>query len=322
MTEAMSKEEPVKGVNMLAVVLLILGGLVAMALGGTLIPGVKEGLNNWFGNNPGTEESLNVTENFNKTIDNINNCSAINDEECICDVWPDFSVVFPKDYSLLFKGFAGNVQLIKNDKKILEGTIEPDIGAYPFALNNGNLFYKNYYYLLGDYINFNKEYPEIEKKSNNVVISKYFIKNDLGDLFVITYYGKNPSKEKITEINTEIEKFPKCAEGRRDAIDEFNRIKNSIASATGEYTVQLPDGFSISIKNQEISLLYNEDQTADMDYEKSTTDAETYNIQLKEMKAPIQLCSDSRKEGSLKNNDVINIKQENTGSGTINCLSF
>jgi len=317
-----------------AILILILVGLVGMALGGTLIPGVRDNLSNLFGFGPGTEETLKIGENFNKSIDNMNACDVVDDENCLCEVWPDFPVVFPKDYKLSLD-FAGDIGLYKGTKKITEGYLEPQLGVYPLGLSDkGELFYGRDYYLEPEDILFDKEIPYLSKRGTGKILSRYAVKDIIGDLSLTTYYWGEPTQNKISEINTEIEKLPICVEGRTDAIDEFNRIKNSLSTATGDYTLKLPQGFSIKIENSYMSLLYNNELVKNLEYEKTEiipgrlpgfiaslglAPRETiYIFKVETMKVPIKLCSTSRTSGLLMNNNLITIKQE---SGT-NCLFF
>ena len=64
-----AEEEPVNATSKIAVVVLVLLFLVGAALGGTLIPGVRDGLNNMFGWDQTGNDSLITNETFNNIID-------------------------------------------------------------------------------------------------------------------------------------------------------------------------------------------------------------------------------------------------------------
>ncbi len=315
-----AEEQPIRGISMIFVVLVALAiAVTAMFL---LNPGIKDTILLWVNGNQPTDDSVQISENFDKFIENVTSCGNINDEECICEIWPSFPVVFPKDYSLYLNG-AENIILNKNNKKVMDDeTVSETFGVYAVALNKGELFYGREYYLDRNNILFAKEFPEIQGKSNGEIISKYVLKDSTGDLFIFTYYLGVSSKEKNAEIDAKIQELPICVEGRAEAINEFKRIRDSLSTASGEYTIKLSPGFLILISNQQMSLKYDDKPVNGIKYEASSLGLSTpegiHLIKTEEMTSVVQLCSGSKKEGSLKNGNIIEIKQE---SG-INCLYF
>ena len=326
-------EETVNATSKVGVGIFILLFLVGIALGSTLIPGVKDSLENLFGWGPGTDERLKVSENFNSTLDNINNCDNNSDEDCICEIWPDFPIVFPKDYVLTSDGHR--LVLSRGTRKVSSGDLAPELGIYPVSnylkgLSNEKIKYNYVFlgkpFLLGQdlqeiTITFNSKYPKIEKVSYGTIISRYALKDDSGSLFILAAFYNDIAEQEVSEINTKINTLPKCIEGRQEAIEEFRRILASVTSSTGDYTLKFPDGFSIDFKDSSASLNYNKEIVKEIKYF-PIPNTESKRFETEDINGTVKLCSDSRKEGSLKKGYVITIKQENTGSGTSGCLFF
>ena len=289
-----------------------------------------------------------TNQDFNLFSNNIQVCNAVNDENCICEGWPNFPEIFYQDAILninnpsqqMFLSISGRNLFNATYSNIFEylslGLIKKGQIAYAYSLGSGQDYQTNSFNTIN--ISFSK-IAEIENENGQsgkygIISSEYFFKKNLKEnggvpiLEIITSSGGDP-----VILNNEIAVFPVCSNNRVEAITAFNNIINSLASTSSgqAYTISgLPDGYSIFLRKTDKAsvLMYNNQAVKNISFVQDTTAATNFwgkigfsKINIVEFEAnevsvnTLPPCSDSQTT-ELSNGANIEIKSE----GGSNCI--
>lgn len=318
--------------NVIRAVITLLVVVVIIAILAVAARDFFPGLYDIFKPGLGEDEKNHVLENFDTLIENIDACDQINDDNCICEVFPDFPVVFPAGTKLTLdeNGVASlyyNNKLLKESEAIIyEEFFSINKKGDKIEINNINA---------GDMgtgsltITFAEHYPQIEnklgKKYNRDIISNGFFIDRVGTQGPVSWISRYQVTEgTLEEIVTLTAEIPICVEGRQEAINKFESLINSLerykvsvsldmsqASESGqEFKVEIPENAIIKFDTSNMWLESGGKKIGDLLVVSASQNMDTFKI--REVKSKIiTLCSTSRQNGEIQNMEIIWLKKEN-----------
>lgn len=164
----------------------------------------------FMGENLGMEQEQHFKDNFDTLIGNIEKCRSYQDNDCLCEGFPNFPGTFPTNSEIDIEEINRNTHLkwIYKNKEYKNATLE--------NLKLSVLLFpeKEQYYILKKTINFEKEPPEIIQENlkkgllNNInprIINGQLYKSVDG-LYLLAHYDY----KKITEIDNLINSIKNC----------------------------------------------------------------------------------------------------------------
>ncbi|MCX6742393.1 MAG: hypothetical protein NTX24_04470 [Candidatus Pacearchaeota archaeon] len=281
---------------------------------------------------------------FNALKSNIQACTTVDDENCVCKGWPDFPLIFGSNAILHVDNPKKNISLTIPTRDIWAwaytnvfeyfslGLTKKDQTIYVYTPGSGNYQTNSF-----DTIDItSSKFPEIDAKDGTagkfgVITSEYFFKTNLKQngapiLEIITRAGRAD----FASLNSEISGLPLCSEKRTTAIASFTKVVSAVSSAASgqEYTIaDLPDGYSILVRKADKTLLlvYNNQVVKEISFVDDSVPAQNLfggmriakmsviRFEVKDvssiLSSSVSLCSDLQKT-ELTNGAKIQFKSE------------
>jgi hypothetical protein len=210
--------------------------------------------------------------NIDILLRNMEACDDVNDELCICEIFPNF----PSSLSKYFSISSININEKRNITINLAGRpidyrkIKNSFGVFLVGKINFDSYDKNSKEFE---INF-EEFPKVKGyfkslkgpkpiEISRYVVSPYVIKEKSIYFLALDEEFKDYAQEISKILNDKIKDFPKCKENRMEAINFFNNFIQKIKEQKQQQQeeqieINLPEGFFINISNGQISLFNDE----------------------------------------------------------------
>jgi hypothetical protein len=208
--------------------------------------------------------------NIDILLRNMETCNNINDELCICEIFPNFPSSLPKHFSITSINIneKRNVTINLAGKPIDYRKINNSFGVFLVGKINFDSYDENNKEFE---INF-EEFPKVKGylkgyqkplEISRYVISPYVIKEKSIYFLALDQEFKDYAQEISKILNDKIKDFPKCKENRTEAINFFNNFIQKIKEQEQQQQeeqieINLPEGFFINISNGQISLFNDE----------------------------------------------------------------
>jgi len=301
------------GEGLFVMLIVVVAVVIIVVFAGHAYPQIYSFLGQ--GNGIDKQTMTQMEDNFGTIIKNIKDCQAIQDQECVCDVMPNFPGTFVKPLTLDIQSSGTNmvINLMSGKSKINGGDV--NVNLQPMSIRN-----KNYEIettpqtatqMTMKFDTRNSPYPNIVTKGV-VVSGKIYRKDKITSVFLTT-----PNKDDAESLQKQIDNFPACQENRKTAVDTFDALVldlNTIGTgATEQKPIILPTDYSISYDQNSIALKYKGFPVQEIVLNTVTN---TINPQLAKLEKAGLMCN----TGEIKTNRIatLNIKKD----ATTNCITL
>jgi hypothetical protein len=198
----------------------------------------------------GQEKLLQETESMRTLLlRNFEMCDKVDDDGCLCELFPNFPAVLPKSFSLNFRREGSKTNVTLNlGSNVVDWRV---IDSYVFDI---------FYYQFISMINFDSFPSYVTTAGNKKSIrSKYAFKSyTLTGTPKIQFLRVLSCEFNENEVK-EMEEKGKCKEGRAKALDFFYNLKNKISKISDkkeqEVKVDIPTGFYIKVNKDNMTLM-------------------------------------------------------------------
>ncbi|MEM4703134.1 MAG: hypothetical protein QXP53_01480 [Candidatus Pacearchaeota archaeon] len=228
-------------------------------------------------------------DNFDILTNNIQECSYLEDKECICPAMPNFPGSFVKQVNLNIntEGKTLKIALTQGKKTIRNSTV-PNFNLQILKLEENMA--QEIQPTTSITLEFTKKFP-FEKNKKQYIASEYIYKmsNELAFFLATT---RMDTAEYLRE---KINKLPVCTSKRQDAIKEFENIKALILEGQDvNYKVILPQNYSIVCNKNKMILQHTDEEVKETTQKQDQTGKTILEAKTVQFEKQNLLCTQER----------------------------